>query len=184
MPKLREEKAPRQFNVVFYFKVNLRANFPPPHFNELDVSITKYHNFVILRQEKVTFTVFVKSGHVNSSGTETFAHIQNTLSLANKLFDASLTETDVTISSSTWAGRFSHTLLNIPSTRKALTASDINTRVSLRPSRFPGAVVRRLQCPTVIVFRNGKYIIIGAKSADIVTETAERIRSDLRCLCC
>jgi TATA-box binding protein (TBP) (component of TFIID and TFIIIB) len=175
------DQPPRQFNVVFHFKVPRRDKV----FTPLEgFSARHFHNFIVLRRGKVTFTLFFKSGHVNSSGTETFDQISATLTLANKLFDTDLTTKDITITSSTWSGCFNHTALNIPSTRESLHLAVRHIRVSLRPSRFPGAVIRRKNHPTLVVFRNGKYVIVGAKSAESVSTTIGGIRPHLRCLCC
>jgi hypothetical protein len=115
------------------------------------------------------FTLFFKSGHVNCSGTRTTAGIGASLLEAEEIFRKKLTVDDTTISSTTWSGRFPHNLLNIPSCQQALHDSGRPIRVSLRPSRFPGGVVRSDNHPTLILFRNGKYIVVGGQ---------KRIRSE------
>ena len=178
------EKSLRQFNVVFHFKVPVERSFPPRGLDTEGFSARIFHNFAVLRREKVTFTVFFQSGHVNSSGTKTFDDVGDTVAVANKLFDTSLAERDITITSSTWSGNYDHHLLNIPSTKDVLFQRKKDVRVSLRPSRFPGAVVRQVGRPTIILFRNGKYVVVGGKSTESVKDTVEGIAPNLRCLCC
>lgn len=185
------EARPKQHNVVFHFKV---CDPSKVHHLDLDALVKRarernfshqlFHNFVVFRREALSFTLFFKSGHVNCSGTRTSADIHRSLEEAFEIFGKRLTEEDTTISSSTWSGRFPHTLLNIPCSKDALHLSGKPVKVSLRPSKFPGAVVRCDHFPTLLIFRNGKYIIVGAKSYSEVEEALENIKPSLRCLCC
>lgn len=178
------EVPPRSFNVVFHFKIDVRKTCSSLHASKEGFTTRKYHNFTVFRKGKLTFTLFNKSGHVNSSGTKTFDSIGDTLAVASNLFEVNLSPSDITVASSTWSGRFAHTLLDIPSSKNIIYSSDKTIRVSLRPSRFPGAVIRSNQQPTVVVFRNAKYVVVGATTDVAVIDALQRIRPHLRCQCC
>lgn len=190
-PPSEREEGPRQHNVVFHFKVcwpeeaadQLDLEDLVKRAAERDYSYQLFHNFLVLRRGPLCFTLFFKSGHVNCSGTRTTAGIGASLLEAEEIFRKKLTVDDTTISSTTWSGRFPHNLLNIPSCQQALHDSGRPIRVSLRPSRFPGGVVRSDNHPTLILFRNGKYIVVGAKSESEVKEALDNVRPSLRCMC-
>lgn len=180
-------------NVVIYFKLkkiaggNLDREWVvavSERAPSLGFSTKHLHNFVVFKKDKLTFSLFTKSAHVNSSGTSSFEGVDATLAEANALFGVEIPSSDVKVSSSTWSGRFAHTLLSIPATKCALEEKRPLIRVSLRSALFPGAVIREDHSPTLILFRNGKYIVVGAKSGRQVFDVVEQIRPHVRCLCC
>lgn len=146
--------------------------------------VRELHNFTVFRLDKLTFTHFSKSGHVNCSGTARRELLSRSLDVAEKLFGRRLELDQVKISSSTWSGRFAHTHINIPRSAESIQSDPNGFYVSLRPSVFPGAVVRHPNLPTLILFANGKFVAVGVKKGDEASSAIRSIAPHLRCFCC
>jgi hypothetical protein len=168
-------------NVVFTFKLDRErtadqwwhaAVFASAHPDTW--TFTSTVNFSVFRRGKLTFTVFDTGGHVNASGTRGFARMSRSLAAANLLFGLNLRREDVRVVSSTWSGRFpDRPFVDVPTVwrRAVRLASRGPARwrvrpfyVSLRPSIFPAAVIRRATHPTLLLFANGKFVVVGARS--------------------
>lgn len=148
-------------------------------------SIKEHHNFFVISADKYRFTVFCKSGHVNCSGNKDFEECRKSLEWFNDTFSCCVSpQTDCRPVNSTWSGRFPHTALDIPR-MKADCARQAEWRASLRTCIFPGAVFRRAAFPTVIVFANASFVIVGAKDVAAASRAKEDLEKNvLRCWCC
>lgn len=142
-------------------------------------SIKLYHNFVTVRpwtsQEqdvRTVFVIFPKSGHVNVSGIRGFDRVGHALTAFNSVFKTNIGPERVTVSNSTSSGRLKTRLDIVRLRRFVETDPDCkrdNITLGLRPHSFPGALLRRKGSASAILFANGKYTIIGAKSREEVT---------------
>jgi len=171
-------KVLREHNIVFFFKLGAQKERSLQRaLQQVDEGETSsegekwtartHHNFIVFRKAKLTFTFFNRTGHINSSGTRTFALLKNSVEEARRLFDTQVREEDIRVASSTWSGRIplgDRRQLDIVSFwHRSVRDPDSTLFVSLRPWIFPGAVIRQRDKPTSIVFANGKFVIIGAK---------------------
>jgi len=175
-----KEKELREHNIVFFFKLGAQKERSLQRALQLvdkekergegekgQWTARTHHNFIVFRKGKLTFTFFNRTGHINSSGTRSFALLKNSLAEACHLFDTHLGEGDIRVASSTWSGRIPlgerRQLDIVDFWQRSVRDPDSILFVSLRPWIFPGAVVRQRDKPTSIVFANGKFVIIGAK---------------------
>ena len=142
-----------------------------------DDKLTQYSNFVVCRLANFVYTVFPKKGHVNISGIRNFAQIPSAVTVFNSRFHTNIIPINVVVDNSTASGKLSkpvqlHSLL-------AHRHPDIT--ISIRPHYFPSAVIRSLSSSslpksrTIILFANGKYNIVGAKSEQEIRQTVETL---------
>lgn len=173
-----------EHNVVFHFKAPYSREELCRRARKKGFHVREAHNFCVFRLGQLTFSHFAKSGHVNCSGTRSRRLLPHSLQVAETLFDKVLSlHSDIKIASSTWSGRFGHDRVNVPQSAEELRRAGFV--VSLRPSVFPGAVIRKyLAHPTVLLFSNGKYVVIGAKEERSVRAVEQAIGRRLRCFCC
>ena len=125
-------------------------------------------NFVTFRINgggKAVFTLFPKSGHVNVSGIPSFNNVQDTLSAFNNHFGSHIVSSDVCVDNSTASGQIQ--LQNSALYKLIPLSKPYGYTVSIRPHYFPSAVIRSTtprKKPTIILFSNGRFIIVGGKS--------------------
>ncbi len=151
------EERPLVKNVKVHFK--LKKNF-----NVEWKSAKRFSNYIVLRLEDVVYTVFEKSGHVNVTGIKAFSGIKESVERFLNQFDLDFHPSSIKIDNVTCCGRLD---------RKNISFLDIKRDVkglsiTIRPHFFPSMLIRRKSgqqnLPTMIVFKNGKYIIVGAKT--------------------
>lgn len=126
----------------------------------------------------LVYIVFPKSGHVNVSGIKSFSECYLTEETFVNLFQVSIVRS-IVADNSTVIGQLlpqqQPSKLNlgklitlVPSLLLQSSSYIYPCTVSIRPHYFPSALIRpkrqsRSHISTVILFTNGKYIIIGSK---------------------
>lgn len=183
----RSSLAPSSFpticNIKFRFslvgeKINLPlARSETELLKDERVGVKHVNNFVVIRDGRIVFTIFHKSGHVNVSGVRDFSKIEEALAIFNRLFKTAVSREKITVDNSTSSGSLFTPL--IASSEKIVAVQRLNLKelknrvesvggeestLHLRPHFFPGAVFRRKGKSTLIVFTTGKFIIVGAKN--------------------
>lgn len=144
-----------------------------------NVRVKRCCNFTVIRPslDKVVFTLFHSSNHVNFSGIRQFIEIPNALRAFNKLFESSVQIGDVIIDNTTIAGRLMIDGVHFIHLKKLKKATEEishgDAHLSLRPHFFPGGVLRRKNSPTIILFGSGRYVILGTKTPCQVRTTME-----------
>lgn len=137
-----------------------------------------------LRNCSLTYVVFPKSGHVNVSGLRDFTDCEIAQDRFTHLFSVSVVKS-VIADNSTAVGNLPVKQLNLHRVylvvQRLLTDDIVPCTVSLRPQHFPSALLRpkresKNRISTVILFGNGKFIIIGAKSIDQMNRTLENLK--------
>jgi TATA-box binding protein (TBP) (component of TFIID and TFIIIB) len=194
-------QVPKLHNVKFHFKgpifqstvelqqCLLRAAFQQP----CPLRTVKYcRNFIVLRvasKQRLTFTLFPKSGHVNVSGVRNFDHIPSALAVFNKIFDWPVSIREVAVDNTTSSGSFSCCL---PPSLNPKTLDIVRLKghfdsglpeggsLSLRPDHFPGCVLKVPGYNSVIIFANCKYVIVGAKRRKDILQTREKACAIIR----
>lgn len=161
-------------NVKFHFKTDsevfTKSKIAAPPLAEA----RRNQNFVVRKFGKTVFTIFT-SGHVNATGVKSFSEISAAVKLFSKQFGLSYDECSksVIIDNSTSSAFVPlKNRLNLALLRNKLGNS---SSLSLRPHFFPGAVIRRKEKCTIVIFTTGRFIIIGAKSPDEVREAFDTI---------
>ena len=177
---------PAVSNVKIHFKVPPDQPLCVPDDGDDAGAVCVFSNFFTYRDpaSSLVFTVFHQNQntrvHVNASGLRRFADHHSTLLTFDAIFGtATAGRVQCTVDNSTASGQCSSSSgcsdLNLHHLRHVDTAP---FTVSIRPHFFPAALLRspgsriggKLQQPerrpaTAIVFSNGKYVIVGARSA-------------------
>ena len=188
----------KTYNVKFHFKLsdkNLAQKIVlDERANENQQSQTRHKNFCIKRIEKNVFTIF-SSGHVNVTGVRSFDDVRKTIDIFTSQFNTVEKNSIVIDNSTTVASYFgtkskeknsaqhSEKRINISALTSIIKndlSNEDNITLSLRPHFFPGAVIRRKNKCTIIVFTTGRFIIIGAKSTDEVIEAYDTVCAIIR----
>lgn len=157
-------------NVKFHFKVDKKECLEYCLRKKL-----KNRNFDIHRIGKKVFTVFT-SGHVNVTGVKSFDRVNESVLAFTSEFGLSFQNCCETIvidnsTSSACVLLCNNERIDLSSLKGKVE----NSTLSLRPHFFPGAVLRRKNKCTIIVFTTGRFIIIGAKSQEAVCEAYRTI---------
>jgi len=169
-------------NVVFHFKLNKQEKekcnlrFSDQAKEDKSYTIAYYHNFYVIKEGKLSFIYFFTSGHVNCTGTKSLKHIKESLKCIVRIFKIKLKDKKLKISNSTWSGRCKYEEVDIISLADGRAAIPYHWTVSLRPSSFPAALIRQREGPSAVLFRNGKYIIVGAIKSKPVRKLSEQLR--------
>jgi TATA-box binding protein (TBP) (component of TFIID and TFIIIB) len=155
-----------QHNIVCCFKLqpNLNLACLQNQAYQNNYSVKIFHNFYTFKKEKLNFTLFPKSGHVNCSGLKNEQFLITAQTEAKKIFNYFPVKSEITITNSTWSGTLTNKRLNIVHLRNNFPHN--RGRISLRSGIFPGAVIRQTNKPSIIIFSNGKFIIVGARSQE------------------
>lgn len=142
-----------------------------------DFPLQSHNNIHIIRDPEIkkrVYTVF-RSGHINITGLPTFRDISDGLSRFNTLFNQTVAVKDITVNNSTASGRLYNDtkFLNFQKIKEEIkkhSSCDNKMTFNFRPHYFPGAILRRKNKSTIILFCNGKYNIIGSKDRLSVRE--------------
>ena len=146
----------------------------------------KCRNFWVVRLNPYVFTVFVRATecHVNVTGIATTDLIEKAVKAFARLFNVGedcMSQVRVTVDNLTASGSLrlekvvSRSHIDAYLLCDFLKVSESTTVGSLRPNFFPAIVLRRPDCCTVILFRNSRYVILGAKDVDQVREARNRL---------
>ena len=159
--------------VVKNLKIHVYSQ--PLNLQYLAEKIQKHHrNFITLRQDHYAFVVFEKRGYVNISGIRGFSDIIPSLKAFQRLTGVKLNPSGIHIDNSTSCGAFIDTI-DISKLVKTVASSKV-AYIRVRPHYFPAALIRpfdRKKFGSIILFRNGKFIIVGPKSRVQIEETRD-----------
>lgn len=135
--------------------------------------VKPFGNFFTFRPQSrsFVFVVFPLAGHVNVSGIRHTGHLHKVKRCFAECNDISVTSIGpIIIDNITASGRFT-SQLNLP---RLFTECDSKVfKASLRPHLFPSALLRPRAPPpllpsdrlgSVILFANGKFVIVGSRS--------------------
>ena len=163
--------------------------------------VTAHSNFWTVRPkhavyDSLVFTVFPKSGYVNFSGVKNFGDCDAIKSEFERLFGVRATSA-VSVDNSTSSGRLPFARIPLARLYWSVTGQQQQPRqqpagggggggscypctISLRPHYFPSALLRPIKAcckdiGTSILFPNGKFIVVGAKSPGQVARTARNL---------
>lgn len=164
--------------------VNISFKIPKASLDDLfkcKLSIETHNNLHIIRDPEIknrVYTIF-NSGHINITGLKNFHEIKGGLDRFNFLFKQSVKEEDIRINNSTSSGNVSNNEnhLNFKKIKEEVAkqkSSKHEITFNFRPHHFPGAILRRKDKSTIILFSNGKYNIVGAKDR-LAVRDAHRI---------
>jgi len=134
--------------------------------NKDNIQVKKKLNFTVLKKNNFNFVIFNKSGHVNIIGSSNFSEIDLSLKVFNDIFKSDYTfQSDCRVVNSTWSTTFKvDGKINLYKFPDYFKGKNNYYRVFLRPTFFPGAVLRHTSLPTIIFFSNGRINIVGAKN--------------------
>lgn len=140
---------------------------------------THHSNFVSLRHTPYAFVIFAKSGHVNVSGIETFEDIKNIVPVVKHQLGVDIHPDNIKIDNSTASGKLQSNNFHLLDLQSR--AASLGVLVSIRPHFFPSALIRqkkRLSTRgkgTIILFQNGKFIIVGCRSLSTIEDTYNQL---------
>lgn len=168
-------------NLVFHFKLTERESeisykrFHTPIFQEnSSIYIKSYHNFIVIKEKPLSFIFFFGSGHVNCTGTNNWSQLKRSFKRICQIFQINkLRGRQLKVSNSTWSGKLGREIEDIRSLADGSSYLPEGWTVSLRRGAFPAAILREEKGPTCIIFKNGKYNIVGA----LKRKKVERIES-------
>ena len=149
-----------------------------------------YSNFASLKLDHFAYVIFPKNGHINISGIRNFE--EDILLSVRTIFahlhpmveDVNIASVvgNLIIDNSTASGKLKVEGIRLSDlVKRAKTSSEL--LVSVRPHYFPSAVIRscKKNChhsragATIIVFANGKFIIVGARSPIEINSSYHRL---------
>jgi TATA-box binding protein (TBP) (component of TFIID and TFIIIB) len=127
-----------------------------------------YHNYLVIR-DKYTYIVFPKKGHINITGIKNIFEIDNVID--NFCEDFKLNRNLITnclkIDNISAGGDFGKKL-NVGAIQEKLNREKTEFTVKFDRNYFPGAFCKTFDVGTIIIFRSGKYVIVGAKCQEDV----------------
>lgn len=144
-------------NVKISFRLILKEYIP-----RLKKQAYKITSSYILLRHKYLFTVYFKSNLINITGIPSFMQINEAVKRFCKLALISFPiKISISIDNTTSNGQFPYKI-----DFKVLCKCLLNSNYSLRynPSLFPGAFLALPNQKKAILFKSGKYIIIGCKT--------------------
>jgi TATA-box binding protein (TBP) (component of TFIID and TFIIIB) len=145
------------------------------HTSLLEKIAYKITNSYILIKNIYTFNIFKKSNIVNITGIPSFEHISTAIAKFQSLLSIPPIYTEINVDNTTANGQFPQRL-----PFQALTnISDCSVRYN--PSLFPGAFLTLQNKRKVILFKSGKYIIIGCKSQEEINESFSLLTNIFHC---
>ncbi len=123
----------------------------------------KCKNFYVIHAEQLSFVIFPSIGFINISGIKRFEDIKTLPQILFRQFQIIVQSDNIIIDNSTASGKLtrcqSHALFSLNFGEDWV--------VNLRPHIFPAAVIRpKHRKGSIILFANGKFIIVGSKSLD------------------
>jgi TATA-box binding protein (TBP) (component of TFIID and TFIIIB) len=130
----------------------------------------KHHNYLVIR-ERYTYIFFPKKGHINITGIKTYSDIDNVIENLCKDFqlERALISSSLTIDNITAGGDFGKKL-DVGAIQEKLNKQKNEFTVKFDRNYFPGAFCKTFQTGTIIIFRSGKYVIVGAKCLEDVNK--------------
>ena len=175
----KSSSAPSAFPKVSNVNISFRlSDFNINVFFSKCLPFQSHNNIHVFRDPEIkkrVYTVF-HSGHINITGIKIFSEIESSIDRFNLLFKQTVKKEDVQVNNSTASGNIfadKRKILNFQSVKKYIEKNkgglnDIT--FNFRPHYFPGAILRRKNKSTIILFSNGKYNIIGSKDRLAVRE--------------
>lgn len=146
---------------------NVKISFPysvSECISKLSENAHKITNSYIILKSIYTFTIYYKSNLVNITGIPNFQAIPLALQQFHMLAATFLDfECSVAIDNSTANGQFNNKInFNV-----------LNKHYPIRynPSLFPGAFLILPNKKRIILFKSGKYVIVGCKSQDQINDS-------------
>lgn len=175
MEKINSER-PHIKNVKIHFKTECKPLKIPAH---LKNKIKEYSNFMSIRFNPFVFIIFPKSGHVNASGICSFSNIKTALIQFNTQFETNIQEENISVDNITASGKLNKDKIRL----QDLTYTSLPVTVFIRPYYFPSAIIRHIhdknkqnhRLPSIILFTNGKYIIVGGRSIEEVEKSFQTL---------
>ena len=186
------EIRPQVSNVKIHFKYR-RSPVEVP--DNLKHYIRWYSNFFTIGLSRFTYVVFYRSGHVNCSGLRNFEQVNKAVRVFYWFFQGSnrsdfdgdrftreyqedLREGYIVIDNSTACGHVGLSCINF----QKLKYREQGVTLFIRQDHFPSALFRnrrtradRQKRPSIILFTNGKFIIVGARSYKEIFEAYETL---------
>lgn len=175
-------------NVKAHFAVTVTESFEENLLSQAGVK--KHSNFYTVRPHaEYVYTVFPKSGHVNVSGIKSFESV----GAATNHFLQSLCVSvcsPIQCDNSTTSGKLSRPVALFKFDELARREKNLPFSVSIRPHFFPAVLLRSKntsnksegnedQTGSIIIFSNGKFVIVGCKSHSAIEWTKEKLSSIL-----
>ena len=132
-------------------------------------------SYIILRH-RYTFTIYFKSNLVNITGIPSFEHINTAVKSFCKLAVISYPfKIHIKIDNTTSNGQFVHKI-DFKVLSKCL---DRQYSIRYNPSLFPGAFLALPNHKKTILFKSGKYIIVGCKSQKQIFDSFQLLQDIL-----
>ena len=178
----------RTTNVKGHFTVSTPITIP-----EILQSQVKHHgNFWTVRlhhltsltpisSQKLVYVVFPTCGHVNVSGIKDFNECDIAKLEFERLFDVRALSA-FNIDNSTSCGKLPFASLDLLKLYSLVVSGQgpaFPCTISIRPHYFPSVLLRPKHChqiSTSILFTNGKFIVIGAKSPAQTARTVHNLQ--------
>ena len=144
-------------------------------------------NFYVVRSRVSSLVITLFRGFINVTGITGFNWILNTLDEINSVFDLGLKREDVRIDSSCATGKITgcrcipypeQDYLDLEELQRYMDRQAEGT-LSLRPTVFPGGVIRRHREPTIILFSSGHYNIVGGKNLESIRESHNFLKTSV-----
>ena len=145
---------------------------PPPHSKQR-------FNFFLTKVSGFSFVIFNKRGFVNISGVKNFNTLHHLRKVLQETFNTPVKIENIIIDNITASGKLCWS--NRYKFQNLTKLNDIS--LSLNPQSFPAAIIRPKRhtyikkIGTIILFSNGKYIIVGCKSEENLIETWKKLIS-------
>lgn len=161
--------------IVSNIKARLFSNQPMTVPASLTPHITRHSNFISFHIDHFAFVLFPKSGQVNISGIRGFNDIKEAVRVFNSQFKTNIPVSNIVVDNTTASGKLHHRIKSFATLFKSPLRNEVS--ISVRPHYFPSALIRPKgqQRGTIILFANGKYIIVGARSAEELNKAYETL---------
>ena len=152
-----------------------------------------YKNFVVFRKNGFTYTLFKKKlncsllidchkspQHVNVSSISNNIEIKESLQVLSSLLSFDCSSLQYSTDTITANGDFGKAL-NLE--EFILKNSDISDKITFNAEKFPGLFVAYKFSIKGIIFRSGKFVIVGARKIKDIEETQSWITSKIVNIC-
>ncbi len=138
----------------------------------------KCKNFYTYKVQGISFVLFPTIGFLNISGIKCFAHIKDIPPLLFHQFKINIRSDNIIVDNTTASGK-----LIINQSLSTLNFDEKEWTVNFRPQIFPAAIIRRRNCHrkkgSIILFANGKFIIVGGKNEEDIKSVYSSLKSSL-----
>ena len=182
---------PRICNIKAHFKLTKKfeprqANSSPRFMFLMKHTIQKV-NFTLYRDpsyKRIVFTLFHHSPHVNITGARSYTALELAVKRFSQTVGEEIRTENIIIDNTTAVGRvWTHTRahLDIHALKKTISIDETNkSSLSIRSDFFPGAVLRRKEFASIIIFSSGKFVIVGGKTPWHIQEAYQRLLALIR----